>query len=111
MTGVNRAWGKSTTPIPDFPQALFVRVNIGAQAAKLAVRTANNKTFEFPYASKWIGMNILSLDPETVVVDPFYKKLIALLQDNNYNVVEAPLTHARTIGGGWHCVTCDLERT
>ena len=31
MTGVNRAWGKSTTPIPDFPQALFVRVNIGAK--------------------------------------------------------------------------------
>ena len=31
MTGVNRAWGKSTTPIPDFPQGLFVRVNIGAQ--------------------------------------------------------------------------------
>ena len=31
MTGVNRAWGKSTTPIPDFPQALFTRVNIPAK--------------------------------------------------------------------------------
>ncbi len=25
--------------------------------------------YEFPYASKWIGMNMLSLDPETVLVD------------------------------------------
>ena len=31
ITGVNRAWGKSTTPIPDFPQALFTRVNIPAK--------------------------------------------------------------------------------
>ena len=65
---------------------------------------------KFPYASKWIGMNILSIDPETVIVDPFYKKLVALLKQNHYNVIEAPLTHARTIGGGWHCMTCDLER-
>ena len=79
---------------------------------KIYLTDIESRDFDtFPYASKWIGMNILSLDPETVVVDPFYKKLIALLQDNNYNVIEAPLTHARTIGGGWHCVTCDLERT
>ena len=31
MTGVNRPWGKSTTPNPDFPQALFTRVNIPAK--------------------------------------------------------------------------------
>ena len=31
ITGANRAWGKSTTPIPDFPQALFTRVNIPAK--------------------------------------------------------------------------------
>ncbi len=36
--------------------------------------------YHFPFASKWIGMNILSIDPETVIVDPFYKKLIALLK-------------------------------
>ena len=30
--------------------------------------------YQFPFASKWIGMNILSIDPETVLVDPLYKK-------------------------------------
>ena len=55
-------------------------------------------------------MNILSIDPETVIVDPYYEKLIDLLKDHKYNIIEAPLTHSRTIGGGWHCVTCDLER-
>ena len=33
ITGVNRAWGKSTTRIPDFPQALFTRVNIPAKGS------------------------------------------------------------------------------
>ena len=31
MTGVNRPWGKSTSLILDFPQALFTRVNIPAK--------------------------------------------------------------------------------
>tara|TARA_Y100000758_G_scaffold298186_1_gene259062 strand:- start:138 stop:1148 length:1011 start_codon:yes stop_codon:yes gene_type:complete len=66
--------------------------------------------YHFPYASKWIGMNILSIDPETVIVDPFYQKLIALLKNQKYNVITTPLTHSRTLGGGLHCVTCDLER-
>ena len=55
-------------------------------------------------------MNILSIDPETVIVDPLYKKLIKSLQDQKFKVLQTPLTHARTLGGGFHCVTCDLER-
>jgi len=66
--------------------------------------------FDFPFASKWIGMNILSIDPETVIIDPLYKKLIKSLQDQKFKVLQTPLTHARTLGGGFHCVTCDLER-
>ena len=66
--------------------------------------------YQFPFASKWIGMNILSIDPETVIVDPLYKKLIETLEYNKFKVIQTPLTHARTLGGGFHCVTCDLER-
>lgn len=64
----------------------------------------------FPYSSKWIGMNVLSLDPETIVVDDIQKKLIAQLKEEKFNVISLPMRHARTLGGGFHCVTCDLER-
>lgn len=65
---------------------------------------------QFPFASKWIGMNVLSIDPETVVIDKIQKKLIEMLKEEKFQVVELELRHSRTLGGGFHCVTCDLER-
>ena len=64
----------------------------------------------YPYASKWIGMNILSLDPTTVMVDPRQTKLIKRLEREGFDVVPVQLTHSRTLGGGHHCVTLDLHR-
>lgn len=64
----------------------------------------------FPFASKWIGLNILSIDPETVVVDCIQTKLIERLKDERFRVIELEMRHSRTMGGGFHCVTLDLER-
>ena len=78
---------------------------------KIWVNEMEEKPFyKFPYASKWIGMNILSIDPETVIVDSTFQSLISKLKDNKFNVIETPMTHSRTLGGGFHCITCDLER-
>jgi N-dimethylarginine dimethylaminohydrolase len=66
--------------------------------------------YQFPFASKWIGLNILSIDPNTVIVDSIQKKLIERLTDAGFRVIDLELRHARTMGGGFHCVTCDLER-
>ena len=65
---------------------------------------------KFPYASKWIGMNILNINEETVMIDPVQKDLIAQLTAEGFNCLKIPLRHSRTLGGGHHCVTCDLER-
>ena len=65
---------------------------------------------EFPYASKWIGMNVLSLDEETVLVDEIQTGIVKKLQENNFEVITTPMRHSRTLGGGFHCVTNDLER-
>ena len=64
----------------------------------------------FPFASSWIGMNVLSIDPETVIVDEIQTKLIKELQENKFKVITLPMRQSRTLGGGFHCVTCDLER-
>lgn len=71
---------------------------------------AKGSYHQVPYSSKWIGMNILSINPETVMVDPIQKNLIRQLQSEKFNVIPVSLRHARTLGGGHHCVTCDLER-
>jgi len=66
--------------------------------------------FQFPYASKWIGMNVLSLDPDTVLVDDIQHGLVEKLHENHFKVIKTPMRHSRTLGGGFHCVTNDLER-
>lgn len=85
---------------------LFLR-----QHRKIWVNDIVTKDFyQFPFASKWIGLNILSIDPNTVIVDSIQKKLIERLTDAGFRVIDLELRHARTMGGGFHCVTCDLER-
>ena len=64
----------------------------------------------YPYASKWIGMNCLSIDSSTVIVDNLQKKIITLLEKKNFDVIPLELRHSRTLGGGFHCVTLDTWR-
>jgi scyllo-inosamine-4-phosphate amidinotransferase 1 len=67
--------------------------------------------YEYPYASKWIGLNMLVVNPTTVIVDRKQDVLIQRLeQQYNFTVVPLELRHSRTLGGGFHCVTLDIVR-
>jgi len=66
--------------------------------------------FEYPYASKWIALNMLVVNPHTVIVDRDQSMLIDLLEKNQFMVIPMQLRHSRTLGGGFHCVTLDLHR-
>ena len=66
---------------------------------------------QFPLASKWIGLNILSINPDTVIVDEIQTGLMKQLTQEGFQVIATPLRHSRTLGGGFHCATLDLERT
>jgi len=66
--------------------------------------------FQYPYASKWIALNILSIDPETVIVDADQTALITRLERQRFTVIPHRLRHSRTLGGGFHCVTLDTWR-
>lgn len=65
---------------------------------------------EYPYASKWIAINMLAIGPGKVIVEKSQYKLIEFLEKVGLEVIPSPLRHARTLGGGFHCVTLDLER-
>jgi len=67
--------------------------------------------YQYPYASKWIAMNMLVVDPTTVIVDADQTEIITILEQHRFTVIPHRLRHSRTLGGGFHCVTLDLERT
>lgn len=66
--------------------------------------------YQYPYASKWIALNILVVDPQTVVIDQEQSELILTLMKHKFTVIPRKLRHSRTLGGGFHCVTLDLLR-
>lgn len=63
-----------------------------------------------PYASVWIGINFMMINPDLAVVDKNQPKLIKELEKRGVDVLPLQLRHARTMGGGFHCVTMDVRR-
>lgn len=66
--------------------------------------------YQYPYASKWIGMNTLSISPQKVIVDAAQTELIKTIETYGITVIPHTLRHSRTLGGGFHCVTLDTWR-
>lgn len=61
-------------------------------------------------ASVWIGVNLLSIDENTVLVDNRQTELIKELKKYGIDTLDAQIRHSRTLGGSFHCVTADLVR-
>ena len=61
-------------------------------------------------ASPWVGINFLSLDPETVIVDERQENLIRVLEQWKFTVIPVRMRHIYTQGGGIHCATLDTIR-
>ena len=56
-------------------------------------------------------MNILSVDPNTVIVGEDQTNLIRVLEKEGFTVATIKMRHAQTLSGGLHCTTLDLIRT
>jgi len=50
------------------------------------------------------------VDPHTVICDRNQPELIKTLRSYKFEVIPLELRHSRTLGGGFHCVTLDLQR-
>lgn len=62
------------------------------------------------FCSPWVSMNVLSLDPETVVVESHEQPMIDTLTAQGFRVVAVPFRHVYSFGGSFHCVTLDVRR-
>lgn len=65
---------------------------------------------DYAPASEWIGMNLLSISPESVIVPQEEVGLIRQIESYGINAVPVRMRHMRTLAGGPHCVSCDLVR-
>lgn len=61
-------------------------------------------------ASTWINMNLISISPECVCLEENQHSLAVELEKHGIESVMLPTRHQRTLGGGFHCVTLDMER-
>ena len=61
-------------------------------------------------ASKWINMNLFSVNPNLVVLEENQLPLAEALSKHGIESKLLPMRHQRTLGGGFHCVTLDLVR-
>ncbi|MCA3086409.1 MAG: inosamine-phosphate amidinotransferase 1 [Rhodocyclaceae bacterium] len=68
-------------------------------------------TGDRPLSTPWVGMNIFMINPELAAVDRSQTHLIKRLEAHRIEVLPVRLRHARTLGGGFHCVTLDTERS
>lgn len=62
------------------------------------------------FASKWVGMNIFTINSETCIVDKSQNFLIKKLRNLNINVETINLPYSRYLLGGPHCTTLDTIR-
>ena len=61
-------------------------------------------------ASAWIGMNVLSIDPQHVLVPSEEIPLMKSMESHGITPIPVQMRHMRTLAGGPHCVSCDLVR-
>lgn len=61
-------------------------------------------------SSKWINMNLLSINPNLAVIEENQHNLREELEKHNIECAMLPMRQQRTLGGGFHCVTLDLVR-
>ena len=82
-----------------------VRDPIGYQIEELGFQTNLHDM-----SSPWVGLNFLSVNPDTVIVDERQTALIKLLDDYGFTTIPIPMRHIYTQGGGIHCATLDTVR-
>jgi glycine amidinotransferase len=60
--------------------------------------------------SPYIGMNILSVNPNTIICDDQQAPLMRELEKWGITCVPIRFRHAMALAGGMHCTTLDLRR-
>ena len=83
------------------------KIWIGGDQIKIAPHYAPNGVSP---TSTAIGLNFLSVNPELVICDEAQTDLRKELKKHKIETIGLKMRHARTLSGGFHCVTLDVKR-
>jgi N-dimethylarginine dimethylaminohydrolase len=61
-------------------------------------------------SSPWAGLNVFSIDENTVLVHDRQSEMIRALEREGFTVVPVRMRHCYTMLGGLHCSTLDVVR-
>ena len=75
-----------------------------------AAPPAHNRPPPLCYSSVWLSMNVLVLDPKTVIVEASEVYQQEQLDALGFEVIPVPFRGAYPFGGGLHCATGDVLR-
>ena len=108
---VFRGWDKmyftEVAPVPEaeveFHQS--VRVPIYQKLQESGVASTLNHI-----SSPWAGLNVMSIDPKTVLVHDRQTEMIKALEAKGFTVVPVRMRHCYSMLGGLHCTTLDVVR-
>lgn len=68
--------------------------------------------WRYPRASLWqAGLNFIMVRPDLAVVNDLQVPIIRELEKRGVTVAPLRMRHARTLSGGFHCVSLDVRRT
>ena len=66
--------------------------------------------WSYPRASIWQGMNFIMVNPSLAVINDQQVPLIRALEKHGVDVAPLKMRHARSLSGGFHCVSVDIRR-
>ncbi|XP_069768058.1 glycine amidinotransferase, mitochondrial isoform X1 [Narcine bancroftii] len=61
-------------------------------------------------SSKWLSMNVLMLDEKRVMVEKNETTIQKMFEKLGIATVRVDIRNANSLGGGFHCWTCDIRR-
>jgi N-dimethylarginine dimethylaminohydrolase len=105
------SWDKiyftEVAPVPDTEVEFHrsVRTPVYEKLLELGVGSQLNHI-----SSPWAGLNVMSIDPKTVLVHDRQSVLIRALDAKGFTVVPVKMRHCYTMLGGLHCTTLDVVR-
>lgn len=102
-----KIWFEDVAPLTQ--SEIDIQKNIRDKAHKELVALGFETNLQ-TMGSPWVGMNVFSLDPQTVLVDERQTNLMRLLEKHKITPVPVRLRHPYTHGGGIHCATLDTVR-
>lgn len=65
---------------------------------------------ELILTTKYIDLNVLSIDKERVIVNALFPELVDTLEKHGFTPIPVRHRHRRLFGGGFHCFTLDTVR-